>query len=155
MNENFTKGTLKILKYAKEEAIRLGHTYVGSEHLLLGIIKDSVGNAATTSSKVLGFDSALFLRKNFAVTEKSTWGIGAFAARLFPGNDDARGVTKSFAFAPYSSMEYALNSRLHVMASIRPVLFNTTTTEVGTTTTKQTTTQILAGSNVQLAYLFN
>ena len=39
MNENFTKGTLKLLKFAKEEAIRLGLTYVGSEHLLLGILE--------------------------------------------------------------------------------------------------------------------
>ena len=48
MNENFTKGTLQLLKFAKEEAIRLGHTYVGSEHLLLGIIKDNSGSAAST-----------------------------------------------------------------------------------------------------------
>tara|TARA_B100000929_G_scaffold288963_1_gene278513 strand:+ start:145 stop:783 length:639 start_codon:yes stop_codon:yes gene_type:complete len=31
------------MRYAKEEAIRLGHSYVGSEHLLLGIIKQGTG----------------------------------------------------------------------------------------------------------------
>ena len=45
MKENFSKGVQRVLKYAKEEAVRLGHSYVGSEHLLLGIIKDSNGRA--------------------------------------------------------------------------------------------------------------
>ena len=47
MKENFSKGVQKILKYAKEEAVRLAHSYVGSEHLLLGIIKNVKGNAAS------------------------------------------------------------------------------------------------------------
>ena len=40
MKENFSKGVQRVLKYAKEEAVRLGHSYVGSEHLLLGIIRN-------------------------------------------------------------------------------------------------------------------
>ena len=47
MKENFSKGVQRVLKYAKEEAVRLGHSYVGSEHLLLGIIKDNSGKAAS------------------------------------------------------------------------------------------------------------
>ena len=43
MKENFSKRVQTIIKYAKEEAIRLGHSYVGSEHLLLGMIKYSTG----------------------------------------------------------------------------------------------------------------
>ena len=39
MKENFSKRVQKILKLAKEEAIRLGHSYVGSEHLLLGLLR--------------------------------------------------------------------------------------------------------------------
>ena len=46
MKENFSKGIRKILKLAKEEAVRLSHSYVGSEHLLLGIIKDEKGRAS-------------------------------------------------------------------------------------------------------------
>ena len=37
MKENFSKRVQNILKNAKEEAIRLGHSYVGSEHLLRSI----------------------------------------------------------------------------------------------------------------------
>ena len=43
MKENFSKRVQSIMRYAKEEAIRLGHSYVGSEHLLLGIIKQGPG----------------------------------------------------------------------------------------------------------------
>ena len=39
MKENFSKRVQNILKSAKEEAIRLGHSYVGSEHLLLGLLR--------------------------------------------------------------------------------------------------------------------
>ena len=47
MRENFSKGIKKVLKLAKEEAVRLSHSYIGSEHLLLGIIKDAKGSAST------------------------------------------------------------------------------------------------------------
>ena len=50
MKENFSKRVQKIMKYAKEEAIRLGHSYVGSEHLLLGLIKVDSG----LSAKIFG-----------------------------------------------------------------------------------------------------
>ena len=39
MKENFSKGVQRVLKFAKEEAVRLGHSYVGSEHILLGNTK--------------------------------------------------------------------------------------------------------------------
>lgn len=45
MKENFSKRVQKIMKYAKEEAIQLGHSYVGSEHLLLGILREGSGRA--------------------------------------------------------------------------------------------------------------
>ena len=43
MKENFSKRIQNIIKISKEEAIRLGHSYVGSEHLLLGLIKSETG----------------------------------------------------------------------------------------------------------------
>jgi ATP-dependent Clp protease ATP-binding subunit ClpC len=43
MKENFSKRVQSIMKYAKEEAIRLGHSYVGSEHLLLGLLREDLG----------------------------------------------------------------------------------------------------------------
>tara|TARA_Y100000590_G_scaffold470408_1_gene664634 strand:+ start:679 stop:3150 length:2472 start_codon:yes stop_codon:yes gene_type:complete len=49
MKENFSKRVQRIIKQSKEEAIRLGHSYVGSEHLLLGLLKAKNG----LSKKVL------------------------------------------------------------------------------------------------------
>ncbi|MDP6628051.1 MAG: ATP-dependent Clp protease ATP-binding subunit [Candidatus Marinimicrobia bacterium] len=43
MKENFSKRVQNIMKFAKEEAIRLGHSYVGSEHLLLGLLREDSG----------------------------------------------------------------------------------------------------------------
>ena len=48
MKKNFSKNLQSILKLAKEEAIRLGHSYVGSEHLLIGLLKIKTG----TSKKI-------------------------------------------------------------------------------------------------------
>ena len=46
MNYNFTDRVSKVLAMAREEAIRLQHDYVGTEHLLLGLIREGEGVAA-------------------------------------------------------------------------------------------------------------
>ena len=46
MKENFSKRVQNIMKYGKEEAIRLGHSYVGSEHLLLALLRENSGKSA-------------------------------------------------------------------------------------------------------------
>ena len=43
MKEKFSKRVQSIIKQSKEEAIELGHSYVGSEHILLGLLKISSG----------------------------------------------------------------------------------------------------------------
>lgn len=54
MKENFSKRVQNILKSAKEEALRLGHSYVGSEHLLLGLIKEGGGQAYEILTSLAG-----------------------------------------------------------------------------------------------------
>jgi ATP-dependent Clp protease ATP-binding subunit ClpC len=46
MNYNFTDQVRKVLAMAREEAIRLNHNYVGTEHILLGLIREDKGAAA-------------------------------------------------------------------------------------------------------------
>ncbi len=46
MNYNFTDRTRKVLAMAREEAIRLQHDYVGTEHILLGLVREGEGVAA-------------------------------------------------------------------------------------------------------------
>src|SRR5437899_12640725 len=43
---NFSDRVRKVLQMAREEAARLGHEYVGTEHILLGIIREGDGVAA-------------------------------------------------------------------------------------------------------------
>ena len=44
---NFTERTRTVLAMAREEAARLRHEYVGTEHILLGLIREGEGVAAT------------------------------------------------------------------------------------------------------------
>src|SRR6201989_2166688 len=44
---NLPKGVRKVLAMAREEAARLHHEYVGTEHILLGLIREGEGVAAT------------------------------------------------------------------------------------------------------------
>ena len=43
---NFTERVRKVLAMAREEASRLHHEYVGTEHILLGLIREGEGVAA-------------------------------------------------------------------------------------------------------------
>ena len=43
----FTKGANNALCFAIETAEEMGHTYVGSEHLLVGLLKEQEGAAAS------------------------------------------------------------------------------------------------------------
>ncbi len=45
MRNNFTSRVQKVIRFSKEEAMRLGHEYIGTEHLLLGILKEGEGQA--------------------------------------------------------------------------------------------------------------
>jgi ATP-dependent Clp protease ATP-binding subunit ClpC len=43
MFNKFTERAQKVLIYAEEEAAKLKHGYVGTEHILLGILKQEDG----------------------------------------------------------------------------------------------------------------
>ncbi|HCI79671.1 MAG TPA: hypothetical protein DHW02_08270 [Ktedonobacter sp.] len=44
-NPAFSPELLRVLGYAQEEANRFQHNYIGTEHLLLGLVHDTGGNA--------------------------------------------------------------------------------------------------------------
>lgn len=46
METNFSPRVKDVISYSREEALRLGHDYIGTEHFLLGIIRDGNGLAA-------------------------------------------------------------------------------------------------------------
>ena len=45
MDENFSPRVKEVIAFSKEEAIRLGHDYIGTEHLMLGLIREGEGMA--------------------------------------------------------------------------------------------------------------
>ena len=57
MDSNFSNRVQDVIRLSREEAIRLGHDYIGTEHLLLGIIREGEG-IAIKIFKNLGKDTA-------------------------------------------------------------------------------------------------
>ncbi len=55
MNEMFTESARKAIEYARDEASRLRHDYIGTEHLLLGLIRLGEGRAIEVVAN-LGLD---------------------------------------------------------------------------------------------------
>jgi ATP-dependent Clp protease ATP-binding subunit ClpC len=59
---NFTERTRKVLRMAREEADRLHHEYIGTEHLLLGLIREGEGVGGAVL-RGLGVDARAIRRK--------------------------------------------------------------------------------------------
>ena len=77
MKKNFSKRLQTILKHAKEDAIRLGHSYVGSEHLLIGLFKVQSG----ISSKIfelydIDIESVIKMIEDITNSAESTMTLG-------------------------------------------------------------------------------
>ena len=62
MESKFSPRVKEVITYSREEAIRLGHGYIGTEHLLLGIIREGEGKALI-HLQALGMD-LVRLKKN-------------------------------------------------------------------------------------------
>jgi ATP-dependent Clp protease ATP-binding subunit ClpC len=45
MDDNFSPRVKDVIAYSKEEALRLGHDFIGTEHLVLGLLRDGSGKA--------------------------------------------------------------------------------------------------------------
>ncbi len=59
--DRFSKRARKVLTMAQEEAQRLNHNYIGTEHLLLGLVKEEQG-VAVKVLRELGVESAQVIR---------------------------------------------------------------------------------------------
>lgn len=72
MDENFSPRVKDVISYSKEEALRLGHDYIGTEHLMLGLLREGSGSAVQILED-LGVEMGGFRRKIEAI---STPGVG-------------------------------------------------------------------------------
>jgi len=52
MQERFTERVRKVISLAREEAIKLHHDHIGTEHLLLGLVKEGEGVAAVVMTNL-------------------------------------------------------------------------------------------------------
>lgn len=66
---NFTERVRKVLAMAREESARLHHEYVGTEHILLGLLREGQGVAATVLDK-LGVDPDALREQIEAIVKK-------------------------------------------------------------------------------------
>ncbi len=72
MEAKFSPRVKDVISYSREEALRLGHDYIGTEHLLLGLIRDGDG-VAIKLLKGLRVDTAR-LRRSVEDAVKGTTG---------------------------------------------------------------------------------
>ena len=52
MDDNFSPRVKDVITYSKEEALRLGHNFIGTEHLMLGILRDGGGKAISILNSI-------------------------------------------------------------------------------------------------------
>ena len=62
MDENFSRTVKNVITYSKEEALRLGHEFIGTEHIVLGMLRNGNGSAIELL-KSLDVDLATLRRK--------------------------------------------------------------------------------------------
>src|ERR671923_92897 len=67
----FTPRAKKVLELALREALSLGHNYIGTEHILLGLVRENEGVAARI---LLDFDADSILKPALARGELQTIG---------------------------------------------------------------------------------
>lgn len=73
MEDNFSPRVKDVITYSKEEALRLGHDFIGTEHLMLGILRDGQGKAINILNN-LSIDLD-YLRRKFEVLSPANEGI--------------------------------------------------------------------------------
>ena len=74
MDDNFSPRVKDVITYSKEEALRLGHDFIGTEHLILGILRDGSGKAMTIMNN-LAVDFSHLRKKVEVLSPANSTGI--------------------------------------------------------------------------------
>jgi ATP-dependent Clp protease ATP-binding subunit ClpC len=113
MNYNFTDRVRKVLAMAREEAIRLQHDYVGTEHILLGLIREGEGVAATVLTNLdVDLDAV-----HEGVEESVRKGKATIALGELPYTSRAKKVLE-FAMAEAREMNHSYVGTEHLLLGL-------------------------------------
>ena len=112
-NYNFTERVRKVLSMARQEAIRLQHDYVGTEHILLGLIREGGGVAA----HVLGNLGADLDQIHERVTESVRQGKATIALGELPYTSPAKKVLE-FAMSEARELNHTYVGTEHLLLGL-------------------------------------
>ena len=115
MDNNFSTQVKEIISYSREEALRLGNDFIGTEHLVLGLIRDGE-NTAVKILKTLGID-VYELRKEIEMAVKDKTGKNIANINSLPLTKQAEKVIRITVLEAKSLKSSSVESE-HLMLSI-------------------------------------
>ncbi|HMO63363.1 MAG TPA: ATP-dependent Clp protease ATP-binding subunit [Ferruginibacter sp.] len=115
MDNNFSAQVKEIISYSREEALRLGNDFIGTEHLVLGLIRDGE-NTAVKILKSLNVD-LYELRKEIEVAVKDKTGKNIANINSLPLTKQAEKVIRITVLEAKAHKSAMVESE-HLMLSI-------------------------------------
>lgn len=115
MDNNFSAQVKEIISYSREEALRLGNDFIGTEHLVLGLIRDGE-NTAVKILKSLNVD-LYELRKEIEVAVKDKTGKNIANINSLPLTKQAEKVIRITVLEAKAHKSTTVESE-HLMLSI-------------------------------------
>lgn len=115
MDNNFSTQVKEIISYSREEALRLGNDFIGTEHLVLGLIRDGE-NTAVKILKTLNVD-VYELRKEIELAVKDKTGKNIANINSLPLTKQAEKVIRITVLEAKSVKSANVESE-HLMLSI-------------------------------------
>src|SRR5690348_10631497 len=115
MDNNFSAQVKEIISYSREEALRLGNDFIGTEHLVLGLIRDGE-NTAIKILKALNVD-LYELRKEIELAVKDKTGKNIANINSLPLTKQAEKVIRITVLEAKTNKSPQVESE-HLMLSI-------------------------------------
>ena len=112
MEDNFSPRVREVITFSKEEALRLGHDFIGTEHLVLGILREGKGKAVEVLNK-LSIDLT-HLRKRVEVLSPAVTGVDFANVKksIHLTRQAERALKITFLEAKYFSSTYVSTAHL-------------------------------------------
>src|SRR6478672_11992318 len=117
MDNNFSAQVKEIISYSREEALRLGNDFIGTEHLLLGLIREG-DNTAVRILKSFNID--LFeLRKEIEIAVKDKTGKNIANINSLPLTKQAEKVIRITVLEAKAQKSALVESEHHMLSILK------------------------------------